>query len=280
MSLIYTLRKGNRGQEVKRLQRAIGVIADGDFGHKTNIAVHDYQQIKGLDTDGVAGPVTLGSLGIAVMPGIDLSSHNGNVDFAKVAACGIKFAWIKITEGTTHINPGYEDKFKGCRDHGITVGAYHFGRPDTYVNDPSDARAEADSFLNALDKVGFRCGDLVPILDLEAGVKVDDQYNVEWALTWLEAIGCSKNIRPAVYTATWYYYAYMQHANRSSLDNLADYPLWWACYNTGVEPKRAVKLWDEWAVWQWTGTGTIPGVPGKCDQNWISTANMDLLTVG
>jgi len=279
MSLIYTLRKGDKGQEVRRLQRSIGTIADGDFGHKTNIAVQDYQQIKGLVVDGIAGPQTMGSLGIAVLPGIDLSGHNGKVDFAKVAAAGIKFAWVKVTEGTTHVNSGHEDKFKGCRDHGIAVGAYHFGRPDTHVSDPSDARAEADNFLSVLDKVGLRHGDLLPVLDLEAGVKVDDQYNVEWALTWLEAIECSKRVRPAVYTAKWYYNAYMQHANRSSLGNLAGYPLWWACYNPGVEPKRAVKLWDEWAIWQWTGSGIVPGVKGKCDQNWISAVNLDLLRV-
>ena len=276
----YTLRKGDKGQEVRRLQRMVGVSPDGDFGPKTDIAVKDYQHIKGFVVDGIAGPVTLGALGIEVLPGVDLSSHNGKIDFASMARSGVKYAWVKLTEGTTHVNPGFEDKIRGCRDHGILVGAYHFGRPDTYVNDPCDARKEADNFLNALNKVGgLKCGDLLPVLDLEAGVKVDDQYNIEWALHWLEAVGCSKGIRPIVYTARWYYHAYMKRANKLSLDKLADYPLWWACYNDGAEPEKDIDPWTHWDVWQWTGSGAVPGVRGRCDQNWLAGGRLNKLTI-
>ena len=40
----YTLRKGNKGQEVARLQSKIGAKTDGDFGPKTEKAVKEYQQ--------------------------------------------------------------------------------------------------------------------------------------------------------------------------------------------------------------------------------------------
>jgi len=144
------LRKKDKGQEVKRLQLNLGISADGDFGPKTDVAVRDYQKANGLSADGIAGPATLGALGIPVLYGVDLSRHNGTVDFAAMASSGVKFAWVKLTEGTTHTNPGFEEKFRGCRDHGIIVGAYHFGRPDTYVNDPTDAKDEVDNFLNSL----------------------------------------------------------------------------------------------------------------------------------
>ena len=80
MSFIYTLRFGDLGQEVQRLQRVLGLLADGDFGLKTLTAVKEWQDNAGLIVDGLAGPKTLGSLNIAVLPGIDVSSHNGTVD--------------------------------------------------------------------------------------------------------------------------------------------------------------------------------------------------------
>jgi GH25 family lysozyme M1 (1,4-beta-N-acetylmuramidase) len=278
VNMSYTLRKEDSGQEVVRLQKSLcGLTADGLFGRKTDQAVRDYQAKQGLAVDGIAGPVTLGVLGIPVLYGVDLSSHNGTVDFGALASSGCKFAWVKLTEGTTHTNPGFEEKFKGCRDNGIVVGAYHFGRPDTYTSDPTDAKDEADNFLNALSKVGFKCGDLLPVLDLEAGVKTDDQHNIDWALNWLDALECAERVHPVIYTAKWYYDTYMKNASKSSLDDLAKYPLWLASYNTGAAPDRKVASWKTWDIWQWSGSGSVPGVKGKCDQNWMAGGALDSL---
>jgi hypothetical protein len=178
------LRKEDKGQEVARLQLKIGVKVDGNFGPGTKKAVEEHQEESGLAVDGIAGPQTLSSLGIEVLPGIDLSSHNGTVDFKKVAAAGIKYAWVKITEGTTHQNPGFEKKFDDARKNGIHVGAYHFARPDTYTGDPSDWEREATNFLLQLEKVGIECGDMIPMLDIENGVKTDDSFNCEWFLNF------------------------------------------------------------------------------------------------
>ena len=280
MSLNYTLRKGDEGQEVARLQLKIGnLVVDGKFGKNTDAGVQAYQNTNKLVVDGIAGPATLGSLGIEVLPAIDLSRHNGKIDYINLSNSGIKHAWIKVTEGTTHVNPGYEEKFKGCRDHGITVGAYHFGRPDTYGGTEADALDEAKNFLDAVSKVGIRCGDLLPVLDLEAGMKTDDQLNIDWATSWLEEISCSQRVRPIVYTAKWYYDSYMKNASKSTLQQLSTYPLWIASYNTGAGPKRKIPAWDQWAIWQWTGSGSVPGVVGKCDQNWIAGGQLPQLLV-
>ena len=73
-----------------------------------------------------------------------------------MAEAGIKFAWIKVTEGTTHVNRGYKDKFKAARDHGIKVGAYHFGRPDTHVGTHDDVTGEVQKFLKGMcQSVGY-----------------------------------------------------------------------------------------------------------------------------
>ena len=107
MSFKYILRKGDRGQEVARLQSKINTGVDGIFGSGTEKAVKEFQSDNQLTVDGLAGPSTLGAMGYEVYPGIDLSSHNGDVDFRKVVNAGVKFAWIKVNEGTTHTNPGF-----------------------------------------------------------------------------------------------------------------------------------------------------------------------------
>ena len=277
MSFSFTLRNGDEGQEVSRLQSLIGEQPDGKFGKNTDAAVQAYQNTHGLLVDGIAGPKTLGHLGIDVYPGIDLSSHNGEVDFRKVAQAGVKYAWIKISEGTTHVNPGFEKKFRDARKEGVIVGAYHFARPETYAGDPKDWKKEADNFLKQLDVCGLECGDLVPVVDLEQGLKTDDDYNCEWYLNWLEYVGSKTNTKPVVYTARWAWQLYVMKGDKALQNQLASYPLWLASYNEGASPHRVTKLWNKWDIWQWTGSGSVPGVKGRCDQNWLAGGQLSKL---
>lgn len=53
-----TLRRGMKGDDVKRMQKAIGVTADGDFGFGTLTAVKKWQKLNGLVADGIVGPAT------------------------------------------------------------------------------------------------------------------------------------------------------------------------------------------------------------------------------
>ena len=56
------LKLGSRGEEVKNMQEALGIGADGIFGPGTRRAVKAWQAANGLTADGVAGPSTLGKL--------------------------------------------------------------------------------------------------------------------------------------------------------------------------------------------------------------------------
>lgn len=60
--MMATLRYGSQGDDVKRLQRALGINADGIYGAQTQAAVKNYQQKNGLTVDGIAGTQTLGRL--------------------------------------------------------------------------------------------------------------------------------------------------------------------------------------------------------------------------
>jgi len=275
----FTLRKGNKGQEVGRLQTMLcGLSVDGDFGKKTEAAVRDYQASGSLIVDGLAGSQTLISLGIPVYAGIDVYAGNGSIDWFEVARGGVRFAWVKCSEGTTFQDKKRSVNLYGARMNHVAVGGYHFGRPDTYANVAMlDAKNEADNFLKSYGK--FEQGDLPPVLDLEQGIKVDDSYNAEWALTWLTRVESITGVRPMVYCAKWATDLYLRKADEALLKDLKKYRVWWASYNTGVEPKRPPDVWDEWAVWQWTGSGSTDGVSGKCDQNWMAGGMLSSLRI-
>lgn len=57
-----TLRRGSKGEEVKKMQAKLGLAADGDFGPGTEAALKKWQAANGLTADGVAGPKTLAKL--------------------------------------------------------------------------------------------------------------------------------------------------------------------------------------------------------------------------
>ncbi|MGV3465261.1 MAG: glycoside hydrolase domain-containing protein, partial [Heyndrickxia sp.] len=54
----HLIKRGSRGKDVERIQRAVGVTADGIFGPKTEAAVKAYQSRHGLAVDGIVGPQT------------------------------------------------------------------------------------------------------------------------------------------------------------------------------------------------------------------------------
>jgi Transglycosylase-like domain/Putative peptidoglycan binding domain len=61
--------RGDRGDDVKRIQAALGIPADGIFGPQTERAVKRFQRRKGLLVDGVVGPQTRGALGLEPVTG-------------------------------------------------------------------------------------------------------------------------------------------------------------------------------------------------------------------
>jgi len=266
---MFILKRGSEGQEVKRMQGIIDATPDGDFGSKTETALKEYQTCHGLVADGIYGWKTQESMGTEVWAGIDVSSHNGVIDWEKVGKTNNKFAVIKLTEGRTHKNRRRKTNWNGAKENGLLVGGYHFGRPDTDKG-PSDAVAEAKSFIKQLEYVGWERGvDLVPVLDAEAGMKTDDQYNAEWCTIFCEYMEAELGVKPIIYTAKWYWNAYLKNANRLTLAKLCTYPVWWADYNAKNPVNPNLRGWNDWDIWQWTGYGSCSGMKGRVDQNWL-----------
>ena len=101
------------------------------------------------------------ALPAGALPGIDVSHHQGAIDWAQVAGAGVRFAFAKATEGRNYVDPQYATNKAGAALSGVVFGAYHFAQPDGTAN---DAVLEADHFV---DVAQLEPGDLVPVLDIE-----------------------------------------------------------------------------------------------------------------
>ena len=270
MSLLY--RQGDKGQEVRRIQKTVGGLAvDGDFGPKTEKGVKDYQKANSLSSDGVVGPVTRKSLGIDIYSGVDVSGWNGNVPWGNVDQTKVHFVWAKVSQGRDWYDKKREHNFEGCRANDIPIGGYHFPSPHI-GKDSKDPKLEVEQFLRALGPI--EKGDMIPVLDLEAGVKKDPDFNRQWALEFLKEFENETGIKCVIYTAKWFVNAYLKR----KVGDLKNYPLWVADYTKpyadgGRNEPDSTCGWDEYSAWQWTSKGVIEGF-GRTgirhvDRNWL-----------
>ena len=273
-----------KDQEVARVQSALGIDSDGLFGPATEAAVKQYQSdVLGVDRKYIDQPM-MQSLGMPVHMGIDVSAYQLDTDWKAVASAGVKFMWRKATEGQTHVNsergddPG--DGIAFARDavraqnQGILTGFYHFGRPDTGSSNPEkDAHAEAGHFLRW---VFSDLSDLPPVVDLEKGRKNDPNYNAKWLVRFCDIVEQSFHRRCVIYTASWAYDLYLKGADPALIEYIKRRPLWLADYDG--KPDNETRIWDEYSVHQFTGTGSIPGVKGNCDVNWSAGGWIERLT--
>lgn len=97
------LRRGCKGEEVKTLQRLLGIGDDGIFGYGTERAVKDFQRSRGLYPDGVVGKATWGELLKGVVDDTDINIIDGHINTHISLSLGRKIKYIAIhyTAGST-----------------------------------------------------------------------------------------------------------------------------------------------------------------------------------
>lgn len=100
-----TIKKGSRGDEVKTLQKLLGIVVDGDFGIKTEIAVKSFQKSHNLVADGIVGDKTWAALGVIDSRCVDPSVVYLplSVHVSKLAGRSIKYLAIHYTAGGNSI---------------------------------------------------------------------------------------------------------------------------------------------------------------------------------
>lgn len=98
-----TLKKGDKGEDVKTLQRALDITADGIFGPKTDTAVRQFQRMHDLVDDGIVGAMTWAALGVTDSKCVDPSVVYLplSVHITKSPSRSIKYLAIHYTEGSS-----------------------------------------------------------------------------------------------------------------------------------------------------------------------------------
>lgn len=201
--------------------------------------------------------------------GIDISHYQGKINWnrlrsnALIDGCPLRFIIVKATEGSSQVDPNFEDNFYQVREYGFIRGVYHFWSIH------SSARAQANFFLK---KVHLQNGDLPPVLDIEHKPPTQSIEDFQTdVLTWLHIVEDKYHVKPIIYT----YYKFKQnYLNTPVFD---DYPYWIAHYYVDKVEYRG-----NWKFWQHTDSGVLPGIKGNVDLNIYNGSYYDLmrLTIG
>lgn len=176
--------------------------------------------------------------------GIDISSHNGEIDFSKVASDGMEFVFIKASEGTDFQDEYFRDNYNKALRAGLKIGAYHFFRFDT------DGIKQA---RNLLKVIGIRKLDMGIAVDIEShgnpsGIPKDSVVN---RLVRMVDYLNLKGRRVIFYTNKEGYEDYL-------MENFPGCPLWICSFNS--HPIDA-----EWTFWQYNHHGSVAGIEGDVD---------------
>lgn len=206
-----------------------------------------------------------------LMPGgIDVSSHQGLVDWTAFKAAGGAFGWTKATGGAWYSNPSLAPNWSGMQVAAMKRGAYHFAfEPSGQALPGPGPEAEASFFLDHVAPLGLGPGDM---LALDVEVAAEDV--ARWALKWCEYVERMVGFPPMLYTGP----SFAAEHNFAAVPDLARYLLWLAAYQSSVPSPPAP--WTKLSMWQFTDCAQVPGVVGDVDGNWFNGTMGELGGIG
>ena len=215
-----------------------------------------------------------------IQQGIDVSYHNGTLNWSTIKAAGVDFAILRAAyrgygdEGTLMRDTKFAEYMQGAMSQGIPVGAYIYSQAIT----TAEAVQEANYILNVVR--GYNL-DLPIVFDYEfAGVKTG-RLDSAWSSGKLNkskmtdiALAFCDTIKNAGYDA-------MVYANKTFLSKNLDhevienagYDVWLAHYTTNTN------YTGDYKIWQYTSSGKIPGIAKKvfdCNFMYSGTISMSL----
>lgn len=178
--------------------------------------------------------------------GIDVSHHQGVINWKDVAHENIAFVYVKATEGATYTDPRFHENMKGAIDAGLATGAYHYFRMT------SGATEQFKNFKKALSEYKFQ---LVPMIDVETSdekpvKELQDSLDVFIKLL-KEEYGCP----PMIYGTQSSY-------NTFCAPKYNRYHLYIGRYGSN---SPEIKGPGTYTIWQYTESGKIKGINKHVD---------------
>ena len=186
--------------------------------------------------------------------GIDVSKYQGSIDWPQVKAAGYTFALIRLGyangDGTIVLDPYFDRNMRGAAAAGLEVGTYLY----SYIDSEDHARLAAAKVLELVAEYTLT---MPVVLDYEHGAKYKDYgrpRNTAICNAFLRTIAAGGYL-PMYYSYKSFCDSYI------NLHDLEQYEGLWIANYTG---KIGV---DNAAIWQYSSSGRVPGIPGRCDLN-------------
>ncbi len=187
--------------------------------------------------------------------GIDVSKYQGDIDWDSVRELGVRFAWIKATEGGDHVDDKFARNWVAAKAAGVPRGAYHFA----YWCRPAEEQA---AWFTA--NVPADPDALPPVLDVEwngqsktCAKRVPREVAIAQMKIILAAMERAYGKKPVIYTAVDFHRDIMQ-------GEFTDYSIWVRSVKCHPSVKYGAR---QWRFWQHTAEGHVPGIRGYVDRN-------------
>lgn len=192
--------------------------------------------------------------------GIDVSKHNGNIDWSKVSKSGIDFAILRAVvrgygaEGKLLKDDSFEKNAKAATENGVTVGAYVFSEAITV----EEAIEEAELVLSMVAPYNIKGPIVIDIEDIENETGRNENLSPK-ELTDVVLAFCNK-IKEAGYTPM-IYCNLKGFIGMLEFERLEGIEKWYAYYGDELYFPYEV------SIWQYSSSGKIDGISGSVDLN-------------
>ena len=199
---------------------------------------------------------------MAKMLCVDVSEHNGTLDWAKIKKAGIDAAIIRTGYGVSHTDKQFYNNMDGAIAQGLKIGIYHF----SYALNVEGAKNEAAFVIKLLKQ--YKDKITLPVyFDFEydtvsyakkQGVTLGKNAFNNHCVAFCEAIKAA-GYKPGVYYNRDYYNTMV------SLSSVGGYSQWYAQYASSPSI-------SDYDLWQFSSTYTISGCSGKFDMSEIKNS--------
>jgi lysozyme len=192
--------------------------------------------------------------------GVDVYGGDGTIDWKAAYGAGIRFAYIKATQGNYYQDTEFKTNWTNTKAAGVLRGAYHFFDPNV------GGMEQATYFLAQMG--ALETGDLPPMLDIECpdGDKNCLGTNASGAASaatisksmhdFLNAVQAATGKKSVIYTFGSYF-----SSNSVGTTGLDAFPLYIA-YPTATDCFNVPSPWGKAAFWQWSWNGRVAGIGG------------------
>ena len=197
--------------------------------------------------------------GVTVLRGVDVSRYQGTVDWDALWNAGARFAILRVggryqQSGEIYDDKLFEEYYAGAKAVGMRIGVYFYSQA---IN-TAEAVEEADYVLGKLRGKEL---DGPVVFDWESAESASARTNGLPVATVCDcAVAYCERVKEAGYPPMVYMNAHDGYL-RYDLSRLKDYDIWYAGQYNGPYPKF---IYD-FAIWQYTDTGSIAGIDGRAD---------------